>query len=302
MEDIVSNFLDEEFADEDFWPGPPHQREMAAWERFKHIVKHERRYTFWHIVEDPRFGVAETQPSEMLKVIGEAIHFTSLTKTLSPGTKLWRVRVHKPKESLKRASEISAPPLAKAIYPNRMSPSGVPMFYGADDFDTATLETIDPNGMRGKRVTGASFRNIIPLNMLDLTAIPAPSDVGFFCDWTREVREAIKFLRAFTVDISKPVAKDESQHTEYVPTQVFTEFIRYELRTPEGQPYHGIKYPSSVNGKGCYVLFVGQEECLSRKVRVKPQVLSFVKGSWKAAKKKTVAKKAKKKAARKSVK
>ena len=152
------------------------------------------------------------------------------------------------------------------------------MFYGSDDFDTAVLETVDPAETKGKRVTGAAFRSTVPLNVLDLTAIPKHG--GFFNDWTRTVREAVKFLRAFTADISQPVKKDGSQHTEYVPTQVFTEFIRYEVQTPAGEPFHGIKYPSSQNGKGCYVLFAEQAECLStRKARARPQLLSFVKGS-----------------------
>ena len=92
--------------------------------------------------------------------------------------------------------------------------------------------------------------------------------------------EAVRFLQAFTADISQRIKRDGSQHTDYVPTQVFTEFIRYEMRTPAGEQFHGIKYPSSENGNGCYVLFIQQEDCLAtRKARTRPQVLSIVRGS-----------------------
>ena len=139
---------------------------MASWERFKQIVKHERRYTFWS-VNNSEVSVAETTPNAMLTLIGEAIHIVGLTKVLSPGARFWRVRVHKRDEVLSSASDFSAPPVKMAVYPNRMSPAGVPMFYGANDFDTAVLETVDPADTKGKRVTGVAFQNLVPLNILD---------------------------------------------------------------------------------------------------------------------------------------
>ena len=150
------------------------------------------------------------------------------------------------------------------------------MFYGADDFDTAVAETADSKKAKGKYITGATFQNVVPLNILDLAAIPEPKDVGFFNDWTRVTREAVNFLRAITGNLSQPVKKDGSEHTEYVPTQVFTEFIRYELKTPNNEPFHGIRFPSSKNDKGCYVIFADQDECLPQDTtNSKLQILSF---------------------------
>jgi hypothetical protein len=275
MEDIVEAFFGEEFADPDFWPGPLHERQMSSWQRFKRIVKHERRYTFWSVDGE----VAEPTPSELLNgIIGDAIQSVALARTLSPGEIFWRVRVHSRKESLNRASEFTSPPASKALIPNRMSPSGIPMFYGADDLATAVEETIDPTDIRGKLASAVAFQSLVPLNILDLTAVP--TKIGFFSDLTRAVREAVSFLRAFTQDISRRVKKDGSQQIDYVPTQVFTEFIRYQAKTPQGERFHGIKYQSSRNKKGCYVLFVEQDECLTcRKASTRPQVLSFVSGS-----------------------
>ena len=47
-------------------------------------------------------------------------------------------------EVVEKDSDLSSPPLQRAKQPNRMSPAGVPMFYGAEDFDTAFQETFDP--------------------------------------------------------------------------------------------------------------------------------------------------------------
>lgn len=277
-EDIINSFSDEEFADEYFWPGSPHERQLSSWQRFKQIVKHKRRFTFWNVEDDPELGIAEWQPKELLASIGEAIRALPLAAKIPVGQVFWRVRVHSLRDSLNRASDFTSPPIKKAVFPNRMSPSGIPMFYGSDDFATAVLETVDPTNVKRKKASGFAFRNVVPLNLLDLTAVPAK--IGFFSDRTREVREAVEFFRAFTKDITRPVKKDGTQHTEYVPTQVFTEYIRYELKTPANEPFHGIKYPSSKNGRGCYVLFVEQDECLStRKPRSRPQVLSVVRGS-----------------------
>lgn len=280
MEDIVGAFFDEEFADEDFWPGPHHERQMSSWERFKYVVKHQRRYTFWNVDNDPTLGIAEFQPQEILSSICDAIRLVGLATTLPSKQRFWRFRVHGSSETLNQPSDFSSPPLEKANFPNRMSPSGIPMFYGADDFDTGLAETVDPDQTKRTKATGAAFENLVPLNILDLTAIP--ESIGFFSDQTKDVREAISFLRQFTHDISQPIKKDGSQHTEYVPTQVFTEYIRYDMTTPDGNSFYGIKYPSSKNGKGCYVLFLSQGECLPVDDEFpEPQVVRFVNRSLK---------------------
>lgn len=278
MDEIVSAFADQQYANEDYWPGPLHERQLSSWERFKEIIKHERRYTFWSLSDDSRFEIAEPQPSEILRQISEATTSLELAKVLPAGAKLWRVRVHRESEPLSKASDFSSPPAEMAIYPNRMSPSGISMFYGAESFGTAVEETVDPKNMKGKQVTGAAFQNLVPLNILDLVSLP--ETFGFFSEWTHAMRESLHLLRGFTADISQPIQKDGREHTGYVPTQVFTEFVRYELRTPQNGPFHGIRYPSSKNGDACYVIFAEQDDCLpGADDRSRPQLLEFVEHS-----------------------
>lgn len=117
---------------------------------------------------------------------------------------------------------------------------------------------------------------LLPLNVLDLFSIQRLR--SFFVDLDRHSRLAIEFLEAFAEDLSRPIQRDERQHIEYVPTQVFTEYVRFEMQTPDGEPFHGIKYRSSRNGQACYVLFAEQSDCLPGAMD-RPQMVQFVDGS-----------------------
>lgn len=86
----------------------------------------------------------------------------------------------------------------------------------------------------------------------------------------------------FTKALAQPIRRDGQPHIEYVPTQVFTEFVRHVMKGPQGVPIHGIKYPSSKNEKDCYVIFANKADCLALTgQRRGPQLLKFVDGSIK---------------------
>ncbi|MCV5735784.1 RES family NAD+ phosphorylase, partial [Escherichia coli] len=61
----------------------------------------------------------------------------NLYKNIKVGEKVLRVRIHDKKTKLNSANDIGSPPVEFAVYPNRMSPSGISMFYGAFDRRTA---------------------------------------------------------------------------------------------------------------------------------------------------------------------
>ncbi len=134
------------------------------------------------------------------------------------------------------------------------------MFYGSDDMDTAIQETIDPTADSGKMFTGGSFVSTVPLIVLDLCSLPSMS--SFFNDWDESQRNGLYFLQAFQKDLAKPIKKDGRQHIEYIPTQVFTEYVRFEVKSANGESYDGIRYPSSKTGKPCVALFLDQDDCL----------------------------------------
>ena len=90
--------------------------------------------------------------------------------------------------------------------------------------------------------------------MLDLTNIPPipklyDDDFGFI--------PAFDFLHKFSKDVSKDAEDDE---INYIPTQIFTEYIRFQWLHKFN--IKGIKYKSSKNENGInLVLFYTNDDC-----------------------------------------
>ncbi|MBE3065234.1 MAG: RES domain-containing protein [Spirochaetes bacterium] len=264
MDDIQSSFVRELWCKENWLTLDPAERKFSGWEAFKEVVKHLRRYTFWSM-DDPheeKWHPDYMPVGKTLEETSQAVREAGIIKTVPAGKRIWRVRIHGPTERLASEAEFTTPPTEKATKPNRMSPAGVPMFYGADDFRTAFKETLDASATAGQKATGACFETLIPLSLLDLADLPpVPS---FFDHEHVEMRQSLVFLTRFARDLAEPVKRDAHEHIEYVPTQAFTEYVRWEMKTSDGEPIHGIRYQGSVTGKACYVLFCNQDECLAK--------------------------------------
>lgn len=256
MDDLLDAFADHDWCEVNWQILSPSQRWSSAWERFERVIKHERRYTFWYSDDDGESPAHPDHlpPSQMLNELQAVINIAKMVKELPIGTSMWRVRPHESSKVLVDAGEFTSPSIQDAKQPNRMSPAGVPMFYGAADFQTAFDEVVDRNDSEKKMVvSGGQFVNLIPISILDLTAIP-PTPSYFSPDGPYN-RHIIGFLRKFTKALAHPIKRDGQPHIEYVPTQVFTEFVRHVMKGPHGTPIHGMKYPSSRNGLDCYVNF-----------------------------------------------
>ncbi len=276
MDDIRSSFEQEIWCVRDWLVLSPDQRKVYGWEEFKDAVKHKRRYTFWsmHDPDGEELNPDHMPVAKMLDEIGKTIQTIGLIKSISPGTEIWRVRVHKEKQELKHDEDFTAPPVDKTKQPNRMSPAGVPMFYGAEDYETACLETVDRGNATGKVATGGCFKTVVELHILDLADMPP---VPSFFDMTQvDLRDELIFMAEFVRDMSQPIERDGREHIEYVPTQAFTEYIRWMMKTSDGLPIDGICYRSSKNGRRCYVLFCQHDACIDNpKYKVPKQFLRF---------------------------
>ncbi len=262
--DILDAFSDHDWCEANWQILPPSKRWGYGWDRFQHVVKHQRRYTFWYSRDDLE-DVSHPDylpPADMLKEVESVMNSMNLVRTAPVGTEFWRLQLHVNGESLHAPEKFTSPPIELANQPNRMSPAGVPMFYAADDFDTALMETVDPTDQsaQGKSVSGVRFRSVVPLNLLDLTSIPSPP--SYFSPGGVRRCHVVTFLRKFVKDLSQPIKRDGRQHIEYVPTQVFTEFVRHVMKGPSEVRINGIRYPSSKNGNPCCVIFATQQECL----------------------------------------
>lgn len=144
-------------------------------------------------------------------------------RQISSGDIVYRARSTKSNVKIEKSADISAPPIERAIYANRMSPAGISFFYGALDKETAISE-IYSNEMdnKDKVVHIGIFEALKDFKVYDLTH--EPLFPGLF-DMDVDDRSTVLFLRSFRKQISMPVIKENTEHIEYVPTQILTEYL-----------------------------------------------------------------------------
>ena len=223
-----------------------HEALRFGWEEFCRVVKHQRRFFFSD--DDPADHSDGIPLSRVLEEVCTAARAANLYRTLPKGCIVYRVRKG---EHTDRA-ELLAPPPEKARFANRMSPAGIPLFYGSFDPKTALAEVYDPGRSKwGDVFTVGKFELTDTVPILNLSELSAPP--GLFEEgW--ETRGAVAFIHEFAKNIAARVKKDGREHIEYVPTQIFAEY----LMTAGGKKdkLGGIMFSSAVKegGKSC-VLF-----------------------------------------------
>jgi len=248
LDDIIYS-LDQEWCQRDPYSLPDEEALFLSWRGFAYQVKHHTRYIFLRLNEEKEFPydsdiipvskMLDSLSNELLKLEEE-----NLLTMIGVGSKIFRTRIHDKSVRLSRATEIGTVQLESAKYSNRMSPAGIPMFYGSLDPQTALEETVDDSDIRvGKIASIGTFSVIKQLKVLDLTKL---HEIPSIFDTNRGyLRSSLIFLRKFEEEISKPINKDGVEHIEYVPTQVFTEYIRHLYRDQSGNGLDGILYRSS---------------------------------------------------------
>ncbi|MBB5645914.1 HEPN-associated N-terminal domain-containing protein [Pedobacter cryoconitis] len=260
--DILLVFGNQEWCEKDPYADRENVELEYNWNQFKQVVKHKSRYVF---LGSNQFKESMNQlpVDEILDDIGRRVDNLNLFKLLPIGTLLYRCRQHKSSEILTQAKQLAAPPYHLANTSNRMSPAGISMFYCAFDVPTCHAETIDATDIVKDQVTTGVFQNKEKLFLLDLTKLPALPSI--FDPAKRNNYFSIMFLEKFVQDLSKPIEKDGSEHIEYVPTQIITEYFRYTYEDRTGGSVDGIIYPSSkLGGKYACVLFYDHVESIKK--------------------------------------
>jgi hypothetical protein len=260
QEDILYSLSDRQWCKQDFYNLSPELVLSYGWREFVDAVKHKSRYVFYRVPDSREYrGYEELSPGYFLDALCSVIESLSLYKKIEVGTGLIRIRIHRKDEKFTKAEELGPPPLEYATYPNRMSPSGIPMFYGAYNLKTAIAETYTPDG-QSKVGTVGKFETVKELTLVDLSKLPPPK--GIFSGASRDYRHGLSFLKEFLEDFTAPVSKDGREHIDYVPTQVVSEHLRFIHKTGEGSSIDGIIYPSSKDrGKKAVVLFCENKNC-----------------------------------------
>lgn len=212
MEEILNAFRDSAWVDKPFYSLAEDDELRYGWRDFVKAVKYERRYLF--LKPRPKKGVALADgvpPDEMLDRIGKVINEVGLVREMKAGTQWFRARQHDPAKAYTSAADLGTVPRKYARTSNRMSPAGIPMFYGADDEATAIAETYTPTQGVPTTVTVARFETAREMRVVDLADLsPVPS---LFDEERSHLRSGISFLRDFVQDVAKPIKKDGREHT-----------------------------------------------------------------------------------------
>lgn len=263
LRDLVEGGLDNDlWCDADPY-GMTHAEQLQfSWEKFCRVIKHERRYFF--LQEEEKEGRPYHDellaPAAVLDTIFSFAETEGAYATLPAGSLIYRARREPKGKIYNTAGQLGPPPQEHAIQTNRMSPPGVVMTYAADDAETALAETADKPGTFAVG-TFVTERDAL---ILDLTRLPRPPSVFAELPDSLEYdpRLQLNFLDSISRDISKPIARDDRIHVEYVPTQVVTEYVRTVVRVG-GHKVDGIRYQSSRRNAGtALVLFSDQGDLI----------------------------------------
>jgi len=271
LDDIVSSAIgSHDWCQRDPYGLRKEEALSLSWADFAEQVKHHTRYVFLQLDDEEKhlYDLDMIPVSKMLGRLSWEIskmeYDIKMISVLDPGGKIFRARIHDKGINLTTAKKLGTVSIKKAKYSNRMSPAGIPMFYGSFEPDTAFKEIVGISGRKqGKIVSVATFKTLKKLRVLDLCNLPeVPS---LFDPNGRHLRSSLIFMRDFKEEFRKPIRKNILENIEYVPTQVFTEYIRHKYTDIEGNPIEGILYPSSRNpgGISC-VLFLLNELCVDK--------------------------------------
>lgn len=232
----------------------PADRVGTSWDAFKKVVTHRRRFFLLQYEDtaleyDLTWGAAAYTIPELLKRIAQFTFDHELVVPMKAKTPWVRCQWMNPGDNDFDAGRMGPPPYENATLPNRMSPVGVPMFYGAADRETALAEIATGPG-RFAAGTFITTREVLVLDVRKAPEIPSLFDAKKAKD-----RPIAEFMESFIEDFRKRIDREEKPHLDYLPTQVVTEYFRTLVTSPKKRPIEGVLYSSTKNGRDAIVLF-----------------------------------------------
>ena len=258
-EELVSAVCD--CLDDDIWvrkdwvTRDPDEVLVDTWSTFCEAVKHKTRYVIWLLPDVEDIGAGEIQLSRILDHIARLLKELDLFKDLAAGRRFWRAQRHREAKIDRTAARLGTARPHQARQDNRMSPAGIPLFYGALSEETAVKEV---NADDCSYTTWAAFETITEMRIVDFTSLP---EVPSMFDPDRgHLRREIEFLCKFVDELSKPIDAETAQ-IEYVPTQIVTEFLLHVFEHDEESRTSGLIYRSSIADGDCVAFNIPNERC-----------------------------------------
>ena len=282
-EDILTSFSDHLWCSKEFYGMDESEENIYTWEYFVNQVKYRTRFFFPREKTGIKRNVRYNEPFNILEELAASCNRLGLIDIFKKGSIVFRGRKNSDSAGYKTPKELGTPDAEDCLYSNRMSPAGIPMFYGSLTKQTCLAEIANELGS----YTIGKWKIKKDLRILNLTKyfkFNIKEHVYFYPDFPsifdstrRESRSDYTFILRFASDLSKKLSKKGKENIDYVPTQIVTEFLRKFGRFPK--ELDGICFYSSKDGGINYTLFIEQEECLkldnSKANNQKIELISF---------------------------
>lgn len=259
FEEIANNLPNEQWCKRDPYGLEEHEELRYDWESFCRFVKHKCRYLFLNTGTtkkgDPLYE-REVFLAYILNHLNQNFVSFKLLKKLKKGTTFYRARYFDPQKPFPIDGKNLGPPPEQFASSSRLSAAGIPVFYAATDLETCLAELKIEKPSQAAVMKFELLEDIWIVDFNRLPPIPSIFDEYDFME-----RSNLKFLHSFLRDLTKLIDKDGKEHVEYVPSQVISENIRYNLNKGKSS-IQGIAYPSSVKrGATSYCLYFSEEQC-----------------------------------------
>ena len=226
LDDITNAIEQTHWSKTSYFSLGPDQTLTYGWKSFCQFVISKSRYFFLN-APNKSYDVNqhdEMNPIEILDAVASIIQNLKMIKVIPVTTEIKRVRIVNDYKEATTASDLGSPPLDFCNMANRMSPAGIPMFYGAFDLETSIKETFEPEPNLTKKAVAGSFYPCRDLNVIDLSQ---KFKVPTIFSQVRSYRFEKRFLYDFIKDFTKPIERADRAHIDYVPTQIVTEYFRH---------------------------------------------------------------------------
>ncbi len=264
IDDIANSIVQSHWSKTSYFSLAPDQTLSYGWKSFCQFVISKSRY-FFLSASNESYDVNqhdEMNPIEILDSVASIIKNLNMFKELPTSKEIKRVRIVDDYKEATSASDLGSPPVDFCKMANRMSPAGIPMFYGAFNLETSIKETYEPDPASTKK---AVVGNFYPCRTLQLIDLSLEFKVPSLFDKEQAFRFEKKFLYDFIKDFTKPIERADSAHIDYVPTQIVTEYFRHILSKANSRKIDGVIYPSSKNkNHKAVVIFADNDQCVEK--------------------------------------
>lgn len=242
--ELAGGIGDDTWCEYDWLSLDPDDSFNSSWESFCELVKHDRRFFFHDWGANQESHADDRSPSQFLDELARHIDGHGLIGEEPKSYRVYRARVRTGGELHESAAALGPPPPSLAIQSNRMNPPGISMLYAAENPALAAAE------IHNSSVSIGTFETTRPIRVLDLAELPEVP--GIFSNADRIDRLILAFLAKFSRLIAEPVSRNDRTQIDYVPTQVFTEFLR-DFSFDAGN-IDGVRYRSATGRAGANVV------------------------------------------------